>query len=195
MARFGCLIGAILALAFLSGCSTYVEDFDYMPHPALAEIPPVAPDKGPPVSAFATVIGVHRADRDQDIPLSVEVRLRLENNGPHTIVFDPQSMQLTTGDLLDFDPPIARPAHSINLAPGDATAIDAFFPFPPRQNYDNTDLRSLQLRWREQIDGSAVGQAVSFRRIYPYRYVYADPYWGYPWYGGVVIFDGHRHWR
>jgi len=190
------LIGTIVSLLLLSGCSAYVGDYDYVPHPALAEIPPNPPDKSPPVSAFATVIGIHRADRDEDVPLSVEVRLRLENNGPHTITFDPQSMQLSTGDLLDFDPPIVRPVHIVTLAPSDAAAFDAFFPFPPRHSCDDTGLRSLQLRWREQIDGNPVGQAVSFRRIYPYHYYYGDPYWGPywgpPWFYGGVVIAGHR---
>jgi hypothetical protein len=196
MSRLFRLIATLFCLMVLNGCSAYVGDFAYVPHPALAEIPPAPPDKSPPVSAFATVIGIHRADRDLDIPLSVEVRFRLENNGTHTIVFDPQSLQLSTGDLVGFDPPIVTPAHMITLAPSDTAVFDAFFPFPPHRSYDNTDLRSLELRWREQIDGSPVSQSIAFRRTYPYHYFYSDPYWGDPWFGGgVVIIGGHRHWR
>jgi hypothetical protein len=191
---------APFALSLMAGCSAYVSDFEYVPHPALAEVTPAPPDRTPPVSAFATIIGVHRSDHDEDIPQSVEVRLRLENNGPHTITFDPQSLQLSTGDLLDFDPPIVRPAHELTLAPSDTAIVDAYFPFPPRRSYDNVDMRSLELRWHVQIDGSTVGQLVSFRRIYPNHYFYGDPYWGHPWYGGgyyggVVIVGGGHRWR
>jgi hypothetical protein len=189
----------MLSLLVLSGCSPYVEDFDYVPHPALAEIPPNPPDKAPPVSAFATVIGIRRADRGMDIPDSVEIRFRVENNGPHTITFDPDSLSLSTGDLLDFDPPTVQPEHAVTLAPSDIAAFDAFFPFPPRHSYDNIDMRSLDLRWSEKIDGNSVGQSVSFRRIYPYHYYhyyygdpYWGPYWGPPWFYGGVVIVGHR---
>lgn len=194
MARFAFLIAALIGLTFLCGCSTYVGDFQYAPHPALAEIPPNPPDKDPPVTAFASVIGVHRADGDQDIPESVEVRFRLENNGPHTITFDPSSLQLMTGDLLAFEPPIVHPAHVVTISPSDVVMVDGFFPFPPRHSYHDIDMSALELRWREQIDGSPVTQGTSFRRVYPYHYYYGpDPYWGYPYYGGVVIVH-HRRW-
>jgi hypothetical protein len=195
MVRLTCLIAAILSMA-LCGCSPYLGDFQYVPHPALAEIPPVAPDKASPLSAFVSVIGVFRGDAKQGIPESVEVRFRLENNGPHAVSFDPNSLELMTGDLQSFQPPIVRPPQPVTLAPTQLAMFDAFFPFSPGRDYDNTDLRSLQLRWRENIDASPVRQVVSFRRIYPYRYYYyPDPYWGYPWfYGGVVIVGG-RHWR
>ncbi len=193
MARSSCLIGTLLSLMLLTGCSAYVSDFQYVPHPALAEIPPAAPDKSPPVSAFATIIGVRRADAKQGIPESVEVRFRVENNGPHTVMFDPRSLELTTGDLQNFQPPVLRPIEPVTLAPTQLAMFDAFFPFPFGRSYDDTDMRSLQLRWGEKIDASPVRQIVSFRRIYPYRYYYPDPYWGYPWfYGGVVIVGRHH---
>ena len=197
MARLTCLIVAVFFLS-LTGCSPYVGDFQYVPHPALAEIPAVAPDKNPPVSAFASVIGVFRGDSRQAIPESVEVRFRLENNGPHTVSFDPNSLQLDTGELLSFQPPIIQGAQRITLAPTQTASVDAFFPFPPGRDYDNTDIRTLQLRWRENIDAKPVQQIVSFRRTYPYDYyAYPDPYWGYPWFwgGGVVVVGGGHHWR
>jgi hypothetical protein len=196
MARLAWMIGAVFGLALLSGCSAYVGDFQYVPHPALEEIPPNPPDKNPPVSAFASVIGVRRADSHEDIPQAVEVRFRLENNGPHSVSFDPQSLQLMTGDLLGFEPPIVRSPQAATLASGDIAMFDVFFPFPRGYSCDNTDMRSLQLRWSEKIDASPVTQVTSFRRIYPYRNYYygPDPYWGYPWfYGGVVVRD-HRRW-
>ncbi len=189
-----CGFSGLLALA---GCSDYVGDFDYVPHPALAEIPPNPPDQNPPVSAFASVIGVHAPDRHDDIPESVQVRFRLENNGPHSVWFDPNSLQLMTGDLSSFGDPIVHPEQPATISPGDLAIVDAFFPFAPGHSYHNTDMRSLQLRWSEKIDGSPVTQSTSFRRIYPYHYYYGpDPYWGYPWYyGGVVIVGGHGGWH
>jgi hypothetical protein len=128
----------------------------------------------------------------------VQLRFRLENNGPHTISFDPYSLQLGTGDLLSFQPPIIQGAQRITLAPTQTAMVDAFFPFPHGRDYDNTDMRTLQLRWRENIDASPVQQIVSFRRTHPYYYYgYPDPCWGYPWFwgGGVVVVGGGHHWR
>ena len=64
-----------------------------------------------------SVIGVHREDRTEGFPESVEVRMRLENNGPETVRFDPQTLELTNGRLLPFPPPLARPPNPITLAP------------------------------------------------------------------------------
>jgi hypothetical protein len=197
MARLTLLVVAVVSLA-ASGCSPYVGDFQYMPHPALAEIPAVAPDKTPPLSAFATIVGIFRGDSREGIPESVDVRFRLENNGPHTVTFDPNSLQLSTGDLISFLPPIIQGAQPVTLAPTQTAMVDAFFPFPAGRDYTNTDLRTLSLRWRENIDASQVQQVVSFRRTYPYYYsAYPDPYWGYPWFygGAVVVVGGGHHWR
>ncbi len=196
--RFG-LSTALTGLLLAAGCSTYVEDFDYVPHPAVAEITPVPPDRAPPVSAFATVVGLRRADHDQDIPTSIQVRLRLENNGPRDLHIDPQSLKLETGDLLAFSPPIVRPGRLVTVSPQDSVTFDAFFPFPPDHSYHNTDLRALNLRWRVEIAESSFVESVSFQRVDPYRdYAYPDPYWGYPgygyWRGGVIIERGRR-WR
>ncbi len=199
MARLSYLIGTTLLSCALCGCSPYLGDYQYVPHPALAEVPPSPPDKASPLSVFASVIGVYAGDARQGIPQSVEVRFRMENNGPHSVSFDPASLRLDTGDLQSFQPPIVRPPTPVTLAPQQTMILDAFFPFPPGHSYDNTDLRGLQLLWEEQIDGRPVRQAVSFRRTYPYRYYYsADPYWGYPWFfgGGVVVVGGGgHHWR
>ena len=196
MARPLHLIPLALCFALLPGCSAYVSDFQYVPHPALAEVPPTPPDKSSPVSAFASVIGVYRGDSKQYIPESVEVRFRLENNGPHPVYFDPTSLQLATGDLQTFEPPILHPSQPATLEPTQLAMYDAFFPFPPGHAYDNMDMRTLQLRWNLKIHGSPVRQIVSFRRIYPYRYYYyPDPYWGYPWFGGGVVIVGRFHGR
>jgi hypothetical protein len=199
MKRIPFVFTVLAGLCLLAGCADY-PDLDYSPRPALAEIEAAPPDKSPPVSAFASVIGIRPADKDDDLPLSMEVRFRLENNGPHSVSFDPQTMMLTTGSLIDFDPPVTRPAHPVTLATNERAQFTAYFPFPPHHSYDNVDLRSLQLRWRLQLDGSNIGQVVSFNRIYPYhRYYYdRDPYWGYGYpayyYGGGVVFYGrHRY--
>ncbi len=182
----------------LGGCTTYVEGYHYLPRPAVALVPATQPSQPPPSAAIVSVIGVHREDRSAGIPESVEVRMRLENNGPETVVFDPRTMELLDGGLMEFPPPVVRPPQPVTLGPSQAVVVGAFFPFPPGHSYKNTDLESLQLRWRVQIGGSEVGQAADFRRMIRLYNYYPYPDYGYPpygFYGGVdvgVVFRGHR---
>jgi hypothetical protein len=218
------------------GCSEYVEDFHYAPHPARAEIfpgpmqappPPAtqpqnplksipstgqaeiqppnpqyppppqgAPQEPPLISTFATVVGVHRENKQAGIPTSVELRIRVVNHAAHSAVFEPQSLELVDGEMLRFSPPILRPSEPVNLAPMQAAVIHAWFPFPPGNTYENTDLSSLQVHWVIVVDGRDVEQMANFHRIHLAHYYY-DPYWDYPgyypypWFGGTVVFR-HR---
>lgn len=181
-----------LALLALSGCSEYVSDYRYVPYPGMAEIPSTQPQDPPRVSALTSIIGVHYENRSEGIPFSVESRLQLTNTGAQTVVFDPSSLQLTTGSLVTFPPPVVRPPQPFALGPGQSATAVAYFPFPPGQDLDQINVDTLQLRWRVQIDGSRVGQAMNFRRAY--HYYYDDgPYYGYPYpypyvgFGGAVI--------
>jgi hypothetical protein len=193
---FGVVL-APLCLMFLGGCSTYVEGYHYAPRPAVALVPATQPTQPPPSGAIVSIIGVHREDRGAGIPESVEVRMRVENNGPETVVFDPRTMGLLDGGLMELPPPVLRPPQPVTLAPQQSVVVGAYFPFPPGRSYKNTDLEELQLRWRVQVGSSEIGQAADFRRmIRSYYYPYPD--YGYPpygFYGGVglgVVIDGHR---
>jgi hypothetical protein len=194
------LILSIFVLTFLVGCSPYHDDYQYVPHPALAEIPTTQPAQGPPLSAYASIVGVRYDDPQAQIPESVEVALQLNNNGPQTVTFNPRSFALSDGKLSAFMPPLLYPPTSATLAPGQSTNYTVYFPFPPGQDYTSMDLNSLQLRWSVQLDNRSVSQIVMFRRSI--RYYYSDPYYygypypyGYPYYGGVVIVGGGRRWR
>jgi hypothetical protein len=195
MARTFRLIVSVACLALLAACSPYVDDYQFVPHPALLDIPSIQPDAAPMVSAMATIVGVHRRDNNEGIPPSVEVRLRLDNGGLEAVVFDPQSLTLTNSLLWRFPPPILEPPQSVVLAPMQAIVVVAYFPFPPDRSWDDTDLESLQLRWSIRIGNRRSAQIAMFHRIAP---VYYDdyPYWYYSpypvgFYGGVV-FVHHR---
>jgi hypothetical protein len=191
---------AALLLPGLPGCTEYLGDYQYMPRPLLAEVPPTPPLTAPPLAVLASVMGVHRADSKQAIPESVEVRLRLDNHGPGLVTFNPQSLELTSGALVRFPPAVTSPAPPLSVPTGQSATIIAYFPFPPGQSYHHTDLESLQLRWLVQIAGQTIAQVANFRRVYP-RYYY-DPYAGpyapypyaypYPWYGSTVVVVRHR---
>jgi hypothetical protein len=181
----------LLWLGSLVGCSPYVDDFDYRPHPAVAEVHSSAQSQSPAAVAMGTVIGVHVADKKLDIPESVEIRLRLENNGPEPLSFDPATMEMTSAHLQPFAPPIIHAPGTITLNSNEAATLTVFFPLPAHS--EAGDLESLTLRWIIQIGAQKLTQRVTFQRIYP-RVYYDDPYWrpyyGYPpyfWYGGVVV--------
>jgi len=183
-------------IALLAGCSQYNYDYQYAPRPAIANIPsPNTQQSTPPVAVQISVIGVRYDDSRDNIPPSVEIRLRMDNNGPNTVTFDPHSLSLVNGELMQFMPPIVQPPQAATLPPATSTVYSAFFPFPTGHSYYDIDMESLQLRWLLQLDGKKVGQIVDFHRYYN-NYYYYDPYWDSPPYyyygGGVVVV--HRRW-
>jgi hypothetical protein len=178
-----------LLFLFAGGCSTYIEGYHFVPRPAVALVPATQPNQPPPTAAIVSVVGVRRGNGSDGVPQSVEVRMRIENNGPEMAVFDPKTMELLDGGLLEFPAPILRPPQPMTLAPGQAVVVGAFFPFPPGRSYATTDLEQLQLRWRVQVGGQEVSQAADFRRVIR---AYYNPYWDepYPPYGYFGPFVG-----
>jgi hypothetical protein len=190
----GLALGLML-VALATGCSDYVDDFRYWPRPAIAEIQPTTqpqppnPPQPPPAVVLVSVVGVHTQSKDLGIPVSVEVRMRIENRGPHTVEFDPASLELINGYLVRFGRPKVTPPQPISLEPLQSAMVVAYFPLPAGGSLDDIDMNSLQLRWFLQLDGVSVGQGTEFRRVRTYYYDYG-PYWGpgpYFWYGGVVV--------
>ena len=188
-----------LFFLFIGGCtySPYVGGYFFVPRPAIANLPATQPSEPPPVSASASIIGVRWEDRKASLPESIEVRLRLDNNGPWTVTFDPRYMQLSTGDLVQFPQPITEPAAPVTLAPGQSTLATAFFPFPGGRSYGEFDLRTLQVRWNVYLGQQRVQQVADFHQSYRSDYYDDGPYYGaypgpyvYPgpvFVGGVVI--------
>jgi hypothetical protein len=195
MARRFILLSVIAVALLACGCSVYLDGYNYAPRPAVAEVASTQPQEASPVTAYATVVGVRKDDPQNHIPSSVEVRLRVENNGSHSVTFDTHTLELMNGDLLKFPPPQLDSEPTMNLAPYQSSVLDAKFPFPPGYDYNNADLESLNLRWQIRIDGEPVNMTAQFRR--QYTQYYYNPYWGYPpyyggWYGTRVVVV-HRH--
>jgi hypothetical protein len=196
------LLSLFLGLAFIAlagGCSEYVSDYHYAPYPGVSDIPSTQPQEPPQASAAASVIGIHYQNRDEGIPFSVEVRLQVTNVSAQTVVFDPSSLQLTTGSLVAFPPPLIRPPEPFGLGPNQAGIVNIYFPFPPGQDdLDRINLDSLQLRWRVQVDGRRIGQVINFHRTWNYYYDDGPYYYGYPYpypypyvgFRGVVVIHG-----
>jgi hypothetical protein len=194
MIRRLCIALSLLFIASSVGCSAYVDNYLYTPRPALAEIPPAAGEQSPPLTASVSIIGIRRYDSYIHLPTSVEVRLRLDNNGTHKVYFDPKSLSLTDGSLASFPPPILQPPDPVTLDPMQSTTLSAFFPFPPGLSYDDMDMQTLQLRWKSMIDTRSVGQVIYFRRVFP---IYYSSYYYYPppppvFFGGGVVIVHHR---
>jgi hypothetical protein len=171
-------LGLLVGLA--GGCSPYVEGLRYAPHPAVAEVRLAATSAGqqaqPPLTGYATVIGIRREDQKQHVPLSVEVRLRLDNHGPQEVAFDPRTLDLTDAELARFAPPLLSIPQPASIAPEQPYIVQANFPFPPGLSYDSNGMENLQLRWAVQVGGHIVPQSASFQRIH--NYYAADPYLG-----------------
>jgi hypothetical protein len=184
-------------VAWLVGCSSspYVDGYSFAPRPVVAQIPSSQPSMPPPVAAYASIVGIRNEDKDAHLPESVEVRIRIDNNGPQTVTFDPKSLELNTGDLVRFPPPFVQSTAPAVLMPGESVLATANFPFPGNKSYDDFDLATLQLRWGLTLGPQNVEQIADFRQIYQRYYYYEDdPYWGpYRYYGprgyvgGVVV--------
>jgi len=193
------ILAALPVWLAVAGCSDYLSDYYYLPRPALAEVPATQPNQPPAVSTLASVIGIHKADAKPAIPQSVQIRIRLENTGTGLLHFDPVSLQLTTGDLFEFDHPLLPEALPNVLQPGQPIAFDVFFPFPPGHDANNVRLDSLQLQWMVQAGDRHIREVINFHRQMEYYYYYQpawDPYADYPYgyypryryYGGGVIY-------
>ena len=185
-----------LMLMGVVGCSQYDDDFQYSPRPVLAQIPATQPSGPPPVTTQVTVVGVRYNDSEHQIPPSIEIRMSMDNDSGEIVVFDPMSQRLTTGQLVNFPPPIVRPSTPVTLQPGQSAYLTSYFPFPAGSSQDNMDLSSLQMKWQLSIGPRVVGQVVNFTRV---STAYYGPYYGPYWYapppyfvGGVVVV--HRRW-
>jgi hypothetical protein len=186
-----------LLLMGVLGCSQYDDNYHFTPSPVTAQIPGTQPSDQPPVTTEVTIVGVRWDDPSNHVPPSIEIRMRMDNDSAENVTFDPMGIQLTTGQLVRFQPPIVRPPQPINIGPSQSAFLTGYFPFPAGQSQDTMDLSSLQLKWQLAIGERHVGQIANFTRTQtyysgPYYYYYPPPPYPYYYYGGVVVV--HRHW-
>ncbi len=192
----------------LGGCSTYLDEYAFVPNPAQVVIPqslqppatmpvmpptaqaqaaqpttiqPAMPPEPAAMDVLATVVGVRRGDPFNHVPEAVEIRLRLENGAMPT-VFDPAQVQLVTGSLITLGPGAMDPPQPLNLPPGAQAVIEGIFPLPPKYSTSTLDLSGLRLSVPLTINGRQVQAGMSFQRYISYYAV--APYPGYyPYYG------------
>ena len=189
----------LLMLLASAGCSQYVGDFQYVPYPAVRALRVPANAQAPNLYVLASVIGVRRADAERGLPQSLEIHLRLENNGSEPVTFDSAMWHLTNGHLIAFANPITAPPGRIAVPPAAAQTITAYFPIPAGLDIRN-GLLSLELQGTLTANGQTLQATINFRRVYPayyspywygpgwyypYPYPYVYPSWG--WRGAVII--------
>jgi len=161
---------ALFALAMLlcnsAGCAPepYVSGYQYYPQPAVVDVKQRGANQVP-MTVLVTIVGVRNADRDTHRPYAVEVRLRFENNGPASAVFDPGTLDLVTGALQPFPRPQVQPPVQLNLAPGQRAEATALFPLPPGATPGQMDLNNLRVRWQVRVNNYPVPQTALFQRV------------------------------
>ena len=159
----------LTSLFLLAGCSPqpYVPGYAFYPQPAMLDVlhPTAGGAQQTPLTVYVSILGVRRADAHHHVPHSVAVRMRLENNGPGNVRFDPRTLQLVTGTLRSFDAPQVYPAEVIRLSPGQQKVVNALFPFPPNTSERDFNLNNLRLRWQVEINNGAIPQTAFFERI------------------------------
>lgn len=163
----GWVVGVFGLLGAVGGCTQqpYLSDYNYEPKPAIAQVIKRGSEQSPPVTALATVIGVRRADSEHHTGPAVVVRLRFENNGPAEAEFDPSTLDLVTGMLRSFPPPVVSPPGVLRLSAGQRQEVTASFPFPPGTGPSQMDLSNLRLRWMVRVDNYPVPQTALFERL------------------------------
>jgi hypothetical protein len=193
MARTTRFIGSAGLIVVLAGCSTYSPRYRFTP--VLAEFEVDAPGReNASVRAIAAVRGVRRADPDELIGESVEVRLRLENATGAPVTVTDEGLELLSGDLQSFARPHLKPGRTSVVSPGDSLLVTAWFPFPDGASRDELDLSTLILHWRVHLDDEAISGRATFSGTRVRRY----PCYGrarYPCYGGHYFFYPRYHYR
>ena len=148
-----------------SGSEPYESGYTFYPQPATINVRRVGSNQPPQVTVLVTVLGVRNADPKAYVPYSVALRMRFDNVGQSRISFAPSSLELVTGTLIPFPPPVAEPPQPFELAPGERRELTAYFPFPPNTQASQMGLQNLRLRWDTKIDGVSVPQSAVFNRI------------------------------
>jgi hypothetical protein len=126
------LVAISAGLLFIAGCSNspYESGYSYFPQPATVDVRRVGSNQPSPLTVLVTVLGVRQGDPKHDIPYSVAVRMRFENIGQSRITFDPHTLELVTGTLRPFPPPILEPPQPFELASRPAPRSRCLFSLP-----------------------------------------------------------------
>jgi hypothetical protein len=177
------------AFVWLGGCAVYDGRFVY--DPRIVSVTTTAdgdsglgarPDEDQ-IRTLVSVIGIRRDDPKSELPASVEVRLRVENDGTSPVGFNPTALSLVSADLQAFPEPIVLPAHGLEVEPGGHAVINAYFPLTDA----DLDLSALNVRWSLFLEGRRVSARSDFtrRRVvhhHPHRHYHVGFGFGHSFY-------------
>jgi hypothetical protein len=157
--------GLLVAGGCASSSGPWEEGYTFYPQPATINVRRAGTNQPPQVTVLVTILGVRNADPKAYVPYSVAARMRFDNVGQSRISFEPSSLELVTGTLVSFPPPVLEPPQPFELAPGERRELTAYFPFPPQTKASQMSLQNLRLRWESKIDGVSVPQTAIFNRV------------------------------
>jgi hypothetical protein len=178
------LSAGLIGLLMLTGCSTYDDRFAYGPRPV--QVPIVAPNGAPAVQALATIIGLR--NKKDDVPRSIEVRIRFENVSNQPAIVDANSLEMFSADLRPFGRPILDAGGAFTIAPGQVVILNPLFPVPE----PGADLNGVNLRFSVTVAGHTGTANATFTRVPGVVYYDDSPRVGVG-FGVGHVHHWHRH--
>lgn len=156
-------VTVILSLTMLFGCSAYLPNQHFTPHPLDIKVA-AKPSQSPNIRALISITGIRRMDEEAGLPMSVEIRFRIENDSDQAISFNAKKMQLLSANLKAFDSPILDPAKDkFEISPRNNADWTALFPFPSGVR-DGFDLKGLNLKWSFKSGENVITESATFER-------------------------------
>ena len=172
----------LLPLLLLAGCaSSYESRYSFAPSPHEILVQPEGAEL-PVARILVSVRGVRSPDSDLGIPLSTEVRMRVENLTDVPVLVQRGEFVLVDADLTSFGPPRIDVPGDLFAMPAETLSLVLHFPFPPETKPEDLALEGLNLRlalrWNEER-GAIV--SATFERVVRMDPYYWGPHYGYPY--------------
>ena len=177
----------LLAAMMLAGCSVYDGRYAFEPPIVSVGVLDDEAVETESVRTLVSVIGVRRNDPDTGLPASVEIRVRVENDGAAPVRLEPTTLSLVAANLRAFPEPIVTDPGPVHVASGEHAIVNAYFPIERVNGTRAVDLSGLNLHWALDIGDRRVTGSSDFKRRridYPahrfsYRYGYSS---SFDWY-------------
>lgn len=192
-ARTAGTAAAMAMAATLGGCASAVTFHSYAPRPGTVVVGDAA-TPGDSARVLASIVAVRREDPKAGKPATVEVRMIVRNTGEGAVSLDPNAMRLVSADLLSFGAPTPPAQPSVNVSPGQESALTLYFPTPGEMRLEQFDLDSLTLTWTMRLGDRPHPCAVQFLDRAPRDFRYGDPLRDYPYGPGPYRYGPRQGW-
>ena len=171
------LIHSILvpSLLLVAGCAASLEGrYQFGPSPYEILVQPDGAD-APVARVLVAMRGVQDADPDRNLPLGLEVRLRVENLSDAPVTIDREALVLVDGELNAFQSPFASVPGNLTAMPKNTFMVALRFPFPQGMDADDVAFEGLNLRMGFSWPGAHELVSARFERV-----LRMDPYYVAP---------------